>query len=370
MARTLTVMLAAAVSLAVLAFPAAAERFLRGTDLTFAVKEATPQELALRPNVNYDPRDKFPDYERVNRLTLELPLRRAQYTVGERLDLVFEATTGGYVSLIDYRSDGQATVLLQNRAVSRGFRYSFGAELAEPAGRDWIRAVLSTMPLTLASYKTLCEYPFAADYPVRYVAGERWMEIEVRPGSYTRYGDTSDPFYRYPRSWYRSGYERGYLYAQPHYDGVLARGLTVETQAQVLSDFTSQGPASYWLLEPGEELEVAFEVGPAAYTSPDIYLLLYMAVDIPGSYGLFDEEYEEVLRVRFNSMTVTDEYRPRYLDFYEDNPPEIVRLNDFVLYGTNTVELQLDPFADTRLRIRRVEIRTNLDAILLDPSRW
>lgn len=369
MARTLTFILAAVALLAV-AIPASAERFLRGTELTFTVKDVTPQELALRPSVNYDPRDKFPDYGRVNQLTLETPVRRSRYSVGDRLDLVFEAATGGYVSLIDYRSDGQASLLLQNRSVSRGFRYSFSAEIAEPAGRDWIRALLTTMPLTYASYKTLCEYPFTPDYPVRYITGERWMEIEVRSSTYSRYGDSSDPFYRYPRSWYRGAYERGYLYAQPYYDTMLTRGLTVHTPAQVLNGFTSYGPASYWLLPPGEELEIRFEVDSFVYTSPDLYVVLYMATDVSGALGLFGDDDEQLLRVRFNGMTVTDEYRPKYVDFYEDNPPEIVRLNDFILYGTNTVDLQLDPFADSALRIRRVEIRYTLDSFIVDQGEW
>jgi len=367
--RTLIILLAAAASL-MAAVPASAQRFLRDTELTFTVRDVTPQELALRPKASYDPRDKFPDYEMVSRLTLETPIQRSQYTVGDRLDLVFEATIGGYVSLIDYRSDGQATVLLQNRSVSRDFRYSFGAEVAEPAGRDWIRAVLTSMPLTYASFKTLCEYPFTPDYLLRYVTSERWMEIEVRSSTYSRYSDNSDPFYRYPRSWYRGGYERGYLYAQPYYDAILARGLTVDTRAPVLNGFTSYGPASYWLLPPGEELEISFEVDSFTYTSPDIYVLLYMATDVTGAFGLFGDEEEQRLRVRFNGMTVTDEYYPQYADFYEDNPPEIVRLNEFMLYGTNTVELQLDPFADAGLRIRRVEIRSSLDAILVNQNQW
>ena len=283
---------------------------------------------------------------------------------------MFEASTSGYVSLIDYRSDGRATVLLQNRSVSKGFRYSFGGELSEPAGRDWIRAVLTSMPLTYASFKTLCEYPFTADYPVRYVTAERWMEIDVRPSVYGRYGDSDDPFYRYPRSWHRADYDRGYLYAQPYYEAVLARGLSVDTRARVLSGFTSYGPASYWLLSPGEELEVSFEVGSFAYASPDLYLLLYMTNDVPGAPGLFEDDGDQLLRLRFNGITVTDEYRPKYADFYEDNPPEILRLYDFIVYGTNSVELQLDPFAEAGLRIRRVEIRTSLESITIEHGMW
>ncbi len=359
--RVLTALLTVAALLGA-ANPAVAQRFLRGSDVTFTVKDITPQELALRPNVNYDPRDKFPDYEMVNRLALETPVRRSEYTVGDRLELVFEATRDGYVSLLDYRSDGRAAVLLQNRPVSRRFRYSFTGETTEPAGRDWIRALFTSRPLTYASYKTLCEYPFTPDYPVRYVAAERWMEIDVRPSRYRGYGDTADPFYRHPRRWYR-GDDRGYLFAQPYYDAVLTRGLTVETEAQVLNDLTSYGTASYWLLLPGEELELSFETGSFTFTSPEIYLLLYMAADVPGVPGLYESHDRQQLRVRFNGMTVTDEYRPKFADFYEDSPPEIIRLNDFLLYGTNSVELQLDPFAETALRIRRIEIRTSLDGI-------
>jgi len=96
---------------------------------------------------------------------------------------------------------------------------------------------------------------------------------------------------------------------------------------------------------------------------PDVYLMLYMSVDeTPGGWLLGDDE-GSLLRIRFNGATVADDYQPRYWQFYDDNPPEIIVLNGYLRHGSNRVVLRVDPFAGRGLRVRRVELRAHLTAL-------
>ena len=63
---------------------------------------------------------------------------------------------------------------------------------------------------------------------------------------------------------------------------------------------------------------------------------------------------------------MADDYQPRYWQFYDDNPPEIVALNGYLRYGSNRVVLRVDPFASCGLRVRRVELRARLTALNID----
>ena len=369
MARSLTVAFACISAALLFSAPARTERFLRGDEASFAVKGITPQELAERPVVNYYPPDKFPDYSTRTGLELETSVKREEWTVGERLDILFEAGRSGYVNIIDYAPDGIARVVLKNRAVSEGFRYSFSAEVSEPAGDDYLRAVLSSIPLGYASFKTLCEYPFTPEARLYNVIREQWLVITVRESAFRRfpydYVD-DDPFYRWPHTWYSRGMGDRYLYVQPYGDAILSRGLSVATDAGVYSGYTELGPAEYWLIEPGGDLELTFVVEDIPVHTPDIYLLLYMSVDeAPGGW-LLGGDAGSSLRIRFNGATVADDYQPRYWQFYDDNPPEIVALNGYLRYGSNRVVLRVDPFARRGLRVRRVELRARLTALNID----
>jgi len=225
----------------VLAFAQAvpAQRLLRGSDLSFAVLEATPQEMERLPAVDYHAGSKFPHYERLLDFEFKPSVKREEFGIGERLDLIFEPGRSGYVSIIDYCADGVARVILRNRAVQAGFRYSFGGEVSEPAGRDYLRAVLSSLPLSYASLKALCEFPFSHERQVNHVLQERWLAINVS-GRYRSpyFSEGDDPFYDRPRTWYRHLGDEQYLYAQPYRGTVRARGLSVATRAQTYSDFT------------------------------------------------------------------------------------------------------------------------------------
>ncbi len=369
MTRSLLIALAC-ISVALLStVPVNAERFLRGDEAAFAVKGITPQELAERPVVNYHPPDKFPDYSAGTSLQFETSVTRDEWVVGDRLNLIFEAGRSGYVSIIDYAPDGVARVVLRNRRATRGFRYSFSAEVSEPAGDDYLRAVLSSIPLGYASFKTLGEYPFAPDPRVNNLIRERWLVLTVRASVFRRYPYDyvdDDPFYRWPRTWYSTGQDERYLYVQPYRDAILSRGLTVRTDARVFSDFTELGPAQYWLVEPGGDLEISFEVGDLPRERPELYLLLYMSVDEAAGGWIFGESEGSSLRIRCNGATVADDYAPRYLQFYDDGPPEVFAFDDYMRYGSNRVVLRVNPFADRGVRIRRVEIRARLTALDLD----
>ncbi len=352
-----------ALSAVLLAYPqcARAERFLKGNELSFVVKGWTPQELAERPNVNYYAPDKFPNYESLTGFTLKTSVKRDEWNIGERLDLVFEAGRSGYVSIIDYGPDGVARVLMQNRAVSARFRYSFSGEISEPAGDDYLRAVLTSTPLSYASYKSLCECPFAPEKKVSQVINESWLLVRVRASRrypYDFYDD--DPFYRWPHRWHHHFDGERYLYIQPYRDTVLSRGIRVATNAQVFSDLTEYGPAEYWLIRPGDRVEVEFAVESLPIESSRIYLLVYMTTDVLGDSGVFPKTEHPRLRIRFNGITITDEYTPRYSRFYDDSPPEIIQLADYLRYGGNLVELQLNPFGDLGVRLLRLEVRTHL----------
>lgn len=366
MTRSLTVALACIALGLLIAAPVRAERFLRGNEAAFAVKGITPQELAERPVVNYHPPDKFPDYSTRTGLEFKTSVNHEEWVVGERLDILFEARRGGYVNIIDYAPDGIARVVLKNRAVSKGFRYSFSAEVSEPAGDDYLRAVLSSIPLGYASFKTLCEYPFTPEARLYNVIREQWLVITVRESVRRRYPYDyvdDDPFYRWPHTWYSRGMGDRYLYVQPYGNAILSRGLTVYTDAGIYSGFTEMGPAEYWLVEPGGDLELTFVVEDIPVDTPDVYLLLYMSVDeSPGGWLLGDDE-GSLLRIRFNGASVADDYQPRYWQFYDDNPPEIVALDGYIRYGSNRVALRVDPFAGRGLRVRRVELRAHLTAL-------
>jgi|GEM_PF-2060531 len=369
--RSLLLVLACVSALLLGIVSARAERFLRGDGAAFAVKGITPQELAERPVVNYHPPDKFPDYSTRTGLEFETSVTRDEWVVGDRLNLLFEAGRSGYVSIIDYAPDGIARVVLKNRAVSKGFRYSFSAEVSEPAGDDYLRAVLSSIPLGYASFKTLCEYPFAPESRLYNVIREQWLVISVRESVRGRYPYDyvdDDPFYRWPHTWYRKGMGDRYLYIQPYGGAILSRGLTVYTDAGIYSGFTELGPAEYWLVEPGGDLELTFVVEDVPVNTPDIYLLLYMSVDESAGGWLLGDDEGSLLRVRFNGATVADGYEPRYWQFYDDNPPEIIALNGYLRYGSNTVALRVDPFAPRGLRVRRVEMRAHLAALNLEKT--
>lgn len=366
MVRSLTVAFACISVLLLCAMPLRAERFLRGDESSFAVKGITPQELAERPVVNYHPPDKFPDYSTRTSLEFKTSVNREEWAVGERLDILFEGGRGGYVSIIDYAPDGIARVVLKNRAVSEGFRYSFSAEISEPAGDDYLRAVLSSIPLGYASFKTLCEYPFTPEARLYNVIREQWLVISVRESVRGRYPYDyvdDDPFYRWPHTWYSREMGDRYLYVQPYGNAILSRGLTVYTDAGIFSGFTELGPAEYWLVEPGGDMELTFIVEDIPVHTPNIYLLLYMSVDESLGGWLLGDDAGSSLRIRFNGVTVTHDYQPRHWQFYDDNPPEIFALDGYIRYGGNRVVLRVDPFASRGLRVRRVELRAHLTAL-------
>lgn len=330
-------------------------------ELSFKVLGNTPQKLADNPTLNYLASDKFPDYMPRMSFTFKTSVNRREWSVGEKLDLLFDAGRKGYVTIVDYSPDGIATILLSNKPVSPGFSYAFTGDLSEPSGEDYLRAVLSTTMLNYESLQALCEYPCAADVRTKYVISEKWLAIAVRSSHVRTYRAYDDPFYTYPRRWYRSLGNDTYIYAQPSVGTIIARGLNAQTGSLVYTDYTEYGPAQYWLLQPGGRMDISFNAGLFPFETRSVFLLLYMSAD-SGANSIFADAEEPNLRIYLNGATVTEDYRPRYNSYYEDNPPEVITLQTFTRFGSNNIELQLDAFSGASLRLRRIEVRTNLDA--------
>ena len=330
-------------------------------EMVFKVLGNTPQMLAENPNLNYLAGDKFPDYMPRMGFTFKTSVNRREWSVGEKLDLIFEAGRKGYVTIVDYSPDGIATVLLRNKPVSPGFCYAFTGDLSEPSGEDYLRAVLSTAMLNYESLQALCEFPCAAEVKTDYVISEKWLTVSVRTSRVRTFRYYDDPFYAYPRRWYHSLGNDIYIYAQPSVGTIIARGLNAQTGSLVYTDYTEYGPAQYWLLQPGGRMDVSFDASGFPFETRSVYLLLYMSSD-NGTNSIFTNPEEPNLRIYLNGGTVTEEYRPRYNSYYDDNPPEVITLHTFTRYGANNIELQLDAFSGASVRLRRIEVRTNLDA--------
>ncbi len=340
---------------------AQAGHFGESPELSFKVLGNTPQMLADNPTINYFAEQKFPDYLPRTGFIFKSSVSRREWSVGEKLDLLFEAGRKGYVTIIDYSPNGVGTVLLRNKPVSPGFAYAFSGEITEPGGDDYLRAVLSTTMLNYASLKSLCEYPCATDVKTSFVISEKWLKVTVRESHMRAYRRYDDPFYAYPRRWYRSLGNDTYIYAQPSVGTVIARGLNAQTGSLVYTDYTEYGPTQYWLLQPGGRMGVSFDASWFPFETRSVYLLLYMSSD-SGANSIFANPEEPNLRIYLNGATVTEDYRPRYNSYYDDNPPEVITLQTFMRYGSNDIELQLDAFSGASLRLRRIEVRTNLDA--------
>lgn len=334
--------------------------FGSSSELSFKVLGNTPQMLADNPTINYSPEQKFPGYLPRISFTFKTSVKQQEWRIGEEITLLFEAGRKGYVTIINYSPNGIASILLANKPVSPGFTYAFTGEISEPGGDDYLRAVFTSSMLSYGAQKSLCEYPCAVDIKVSHVLSERWLELKVR-GSRTRtIRHYPDPFYSYPRLWYRSLGTETYLYAQPAAGTILARGLELQTGSLVYTDFTEFGPAQYWLLQPGSRLEISFDVSEFPFDANNAYLLLYMSQD--ASSGLFAGYEAPRLRVYFNRTVVVEDYRPRHTAFYDDNPPEVISLQAFLRYGGNRIEMEVDSFSSWPVRLRRVEVRTNLEA--------
>jgi len=283
---------------------------------------------------------------------------RDEFEVGEELRLTYATGRDGYASLMDYGPDGRARLLARNRPVSAGFTYTFTGEATLPAGEDFARLVVSQIPLSYASFKSLMEYPFDHSRTVRHVFAEAWVRFTVAEISVFR-----DPFYRYPRSWGRRPLsETEYYFVQPYRGAVLTRGLSLVSAARICEELGVDEPIDFWLVEPGDSVELRFEVGTGALPMPSAYLFLFMAADVPPSLSLFDSE-NAALTIEVNGFALTSGYRPRFTYLDDDNTPEVFELGGHLRYGANWIELRVDGFSSLGVRLRRVELRGALDEL-------
>lgn len=335
-----------------------ASNFLQEAMPSFTVKGVTPQEASARRAFDYLAPEKFPDYRPGLRLSLELSPRRREFKVGEPLKLTYTGGSSGYATLIDYAPDGRAQLLARNRPVSPGFSYIFSGEATLPAGEDFVRLALGRIPLSYASLKTLMEYPFAHSRKVRFVVAERWVRFEVAETALLR-----DPFYRYPHVWGRRPLTAGeYCFVQL-YDGmVLSRGISLVSAVRIFEEFGAEGPLDFWLLAPGDSAEMRFQVGTSALPMPRVYLLLFMAQDVPPELSSFGSNDIE-LTIEVNGVVSRKEYRPRFTYLDDENTPEVFELRDHLRYGPNWIVLRVDAFSDAGIKLRRVELRSEIDEL-------
>lgn len=335
-----------------------ASSFLQERLPSFSVKGVSPQDAATRAAFDYLAPQKFPDYIATAKLGLEVSPKRKEFTVGEPLRLTYTVDRRGYASLIDYGSDGRAQLLARNRPVSPGFSYAFSGEATLPAGDDFVRLVLSRMPLSYASLKSLMQYPFAHARKVRYVVGEAWVRFAVRDTGWLR-----DPFYRYPHVWGRRPVSRGeYCFVQP-YDGMmLSRGMSFLSSARIFEELGPGGALDFWLLDPGATAELRFEVGTDALPTPRMYLLLFMAQDIPPGLSALSPD-DVRLTIEVNGAVLWSDYHPAFTSLDDENPPEVFALRDHLRYGSNWIELRVHSFSQAGVKLRRVELRRELDGL-------
>lgn len=329
--------------------------------LTFRIKVPIPYQVGSLLSVDYDPAKKFPHLNPQIRLKLSTVPKKTKFYPTEEIILLYSSSAYGFASIIDYSSDGKASILVLNRQAKPSFEYAYRGQVYFPEGADYIRLVFSQSPLGYESLKSLAEYPLDQDEQITDVIQEAWLRIEVEAAF--------DPFYNFPYDrevWLKP--EGAYIFVQPYNGKVLGLGIKVLSAPRIARTLWRGELIDSWELKPGDSLEIAFDLSLFPRFTSSLYVLFFPGDGLVPAYRSLGEPSSTNLSLFLNGTKYQDLKLTRE-DVNADGEPIIVAVSGMFFQDINRLEITVDSLSEASFILRRIEMRERLGDIIFEASK-